>query len=556
MRIINNIAIISTIKNVNDILPELAEQEYSISIKYPQITHIRLELDENILINNSSRLKKLHYKLHDGYYEKHIVVQNSARFSITEKCNYKCFFCHEEGLEMGKQRHDKPIEETFQIIKQLKEHNCVDFTFTGGEPLLKFDKIVSCLEYMESIDYMPEITIVTNGVAITDKVINYFNGKWKNKIRFNISMHSLDDVNYGKIVEPNKAEIFAKKLHKVQENLLKLKDAGIVFKLNFVLLKGLNTEPEQLYQILDYAAESGATHVKFLELLITDNLRRFYPYYYKLEAIYDILRNDLHYIDSDARRDTYQYKNTKLRVELQTCTCAQGCNACLLSRHMNFTAENKYFPCFLRPDFNLATEAHTLSELLPKGEQFILNMGKKYGDFSPILIRDGNFVNSENNYYYQIDATNITKFRETLKLAKFMLDRIDEKEEFYFSEQINDKVAYIDKYIKSNHEKQVVEVLSMMEMEDNKILTTFNSNVKNIVGNELIEKIKYAKFKLNWQFEFYSNKTDELQISIGHELNSKLSFIRSNQELPENLLANIDKLASLPIYLAMLNAKQ
>ena len=31
-------------------------------------------------------------------------INKSLRISLTEKCNYKCFFCHEEGLDMKSSR--------------------------------------------------------------------------------------------------------------------------------------------------------------------------------------------------------------------------------------------------------------------------------------------------------------------------------------------------------------------------------------------------------------------------------------------------------------------
>ena len=31
-------------------------------------------------------------------------TNKSLRISLTEKCNYKCFFCHEEGLDMKSSR--------------------------------------------------------------------------------------------------------------------------------------------------------------------------------------------------------------------------------------------------------------------------------------------------------------------------------------------------------------------------------------------------------------------------------------------------------------------
>ena len=44
-------------------------------------------------------------------------INKSLRISLTEKCNYKCFFCHEEGLDMKSSRKsNKTKEEVYDLI--------------------------------------------------------------------------------------------------------------------------------------------------------------------------------------------------------------------------------------------------------------------------------------------------------------------------------------------------------------------------------------------------------------------------------------------------------
>jgi molybdenum cofactor biosynthesis enzyme MoaA len=213
-----------------------------------------------------------------------------VRFSITEKCNYHCFFCHEEGLDMERARQETGDADLYRVIEQLKAGGYEDFTFTGGEPLLKWRQIVRLLAYLRAIDYLPAITIVSNGRALTaefvDQIWDYPGG-----IRFNVSMHSLDPVQHHRIVNrmaPVIAEV-GDDLPRIQANLALLREAGIPFKLNFVLLKGINTAPAEIARSLDYALAVGARRVKFLELMITKKLKHLYPYYYRLQALRDQL---------------------------------------------------------------------------------------------------------------------------------------------------------------------------------------------------------------------------------------------------------------------------
>lgn len=42
----------------------------------------------------------------------------SWRISLTENCNYACFFCHEEGLDMTKARSNpKTLKEIYSLSK-------------------------------------------------------------------------------------------------------------------------------------------------------------------------------------------------------------------------------------------------------------------------------------------------------------------------------------------------------------------------------------------------------------------------------------------------------
>lgn len=55
---------------------------------------------------------------------------------------------------------------------------------------------------------------------------------------------------------------------RVAQNIITLKENGIKFSLNYVLLRNINNSPAQIEAIVDYAKQSGAYALKFLELLV------------------------------------------------------------------------------------------------------------------------------------------------------------------------------------------------------------------------------------------------------------------------------------------------
>ena len=91
-------------------------------------------------------------------------INKSLRISLTEKCNYKCFFCHEEGLNMKSSRKlNKTKEEVYNLIQEGLRNGYKDITFTGGEPLLKIKDVIWYFRKLRENNQNPDITIVTNG---------------------------------------------------------------------------------------------------------------------------------------------------------------------------------------------------------------------------------------------------------------------------------------------------------------------------------------------------------------------------------------------------------
>ena len=165
-------------------------------------------------------------------------INKSLRISLTEKCNYKCFFCHEEGLDMKSSRKsNKTKEEVYNLIQEGLRNGYKDITFTGGEPLLKLKDVIWYFRKLRESNENPDITIVTNGEYITDELIDevyQYNGKAK----FNISLHSLNPADYGRIIcVPNEN----RKFEKVTQNIQKVKEIEdeIASKIQLIKMRDL-----------------------------------------------------------------------------------------------------------------------------------------------------------------------------------------------------------------------------------------------------------------------------------------------------------------------------
>lgn len=471
---------------------------------------------------------------------------SGVRFSITEKCNYHCFFCHEEGLEMERTRRETGDAELYQLMDQLKAGGYEDFTLTGGEPLLKWRQIVRLLTYLTAIDYLPAVTIVSNGRALTPEFVARIRD-YPGGIRFNVSMHSLDPAQHHRIVhrlDPGATRV-RDDLTRIQANLRLLRAPGIPFKLNFVLLKGINTAPAEIARILDFALDVGAQRVKFLELLITKKLKALYPYFYRLQALRDQLGEQITPVGVEARREVFRYRDTPLEIELQGCTCSKGCNACARNRDVNFTAELRYFPCFLHPEEDTDLHDTPLATAVATGAGYIARMARHYGDHSPIIIRDHYLTTQETFYYYEIARADLPCFIDHYQCsAGLELERHRTLTERYFSDHSSAfrTFEFVHKLARNTYDHQAMAILQQHRVDPagtGQIETLFACDGQAVpdidaYSRDMADKGYEVLLETSWSLDYYGTfgqGTEGLALSIGVIPQRVTALVRSNQPL-------------------------
>lgn len=179
--------------------------------------------------------------------------ERDLRLLVTKACNYRCQFCHEEGLPMQVKSMFTPQDyEFFYRIMHL-DMGFRSVTFTGGEPLLRNDLDEICINLY---NIGCKITLTTNGYLLGEKSSL---GKYLQKV--NISLHTLNREKYEEIVQCEGAFL------KFNESLKKFRqdnpDTKIVF--NATVVKGMNDSIEELAQIVQFAKKYDAS-IKFIEL--------------------------------------------------------------------------------------------------------------------------------------------------------------------------------------------------------------------------------------------------------------------------------------------------
>ena len=541
----DNVVILSNVTEINDTnYWEITQFERESVEKNIEFINIKVSISDKktifFLMENAFTIKSREGNFY--IFEKKCQNIKSLRLSLTGECNYQCFFCHGEGSKMGDKREENSKEEMYSLIKEAIKNNYTDITFTGGEPLLKSNDIIWYLNKLSEDNLKPYITIVTNGSLIEDRLLdaieNYVGDK-KEIFKFNFSMHSLKNDVYLSIVLPDykENEKIKKKnlLERVKKNIKKIKTRGLQLKLNFVLLKDYNTSKNDIEEILEFAYENKVDYVKFLELLVTEDLikKGMYKFYLTLDSLLDEWKDKLVFYKRTTRRDEYLYKG-ETKVELQQCICMEGCAKCLINTSVFLTSESKYFPCFLKPEKVLNVNSNELISKIAEGTEYVKELGREYGNGSPVLVRNKKRVEEKEEYYY------ISKKAFTEKEIENILEKSSYKigpkrnfKEKYVKTISMDKEDYfkegkIYKFYENSEEKGFVETLQEIKYieEDKKFLIKFlNEKIgyedKKISEDKMNDYLNYLKaFNLEVFLELEWNTIEYIKDSVSISLGS------------------------------------
>lgn len=113
-------------------------------------------------------------------------LNNNVRqltLNVTESCNLRCEYCTYSGVYYNQRRHGR-LNMPWSTAKQaidffLKKSNAARdkaISFYGGEPLLAFDFIKECVNYVRShsLRRMPLFNLTTNGTILTQEMLDFF----------------------------------------------------------------------------------------------------------------------------------------------------------------------------------------------------------------------------------------------------------------------------------------------------------------------------------------------------------------------------------------------
>lgn len=155
-----------------------------------------------------------------------------ALLKITDRCDLRCSHCFVSATHEGS---DMSVGAVEAAITRLQEARASNVTLTGGEPLVH-PGLLEILDLLVAAGL--EVTVCTNGVALTDEVVEHVHEL--GHVSFNVSVDGITADSHGRF--RGRRESFGSTI----DNARRLGDAG--------LLKGVLSTPNTLASPAEYGA--------------------------------------------------------------------------------------------------------------------------------------------------------------------------------------------------------------------------------------------------------------------------------------------------------------
>ena len=364
---------------------------------------------------------------------KELRPRRELRLSLTEVCNFRCIFCHNEGLQESQGR-GASLSDTLAFLDQAIAAGYTDVTFTGGEPLLRRDRLKSLLGHLANRDAPPDVTVVTNGALLEGEIVDALAQYPRDHLKVHVSLHTADPETH-RLITGTASGTF----ERVCGNIGTATRAGISTTINAVILHGHNHRPRQLAQLIDLTRSLRARRLKLLELLIVEANQQHARLFHEGSAVAFWMES----LEGRGRKTGPRQTrfvtsgDSPLVIDVQQLTCQLGCSRCREVRDRTVDSNLMYHPCFVRTSQAFPTlPASTLERAFADGDRLIDGFAAKYGDSSPTLLKADDVVQRKGEFYLwvgQPDQQTIRDgLREILTSAGFSLVRTQVFHEEFF----------------------------------------------------------------------------------------------------------------------------
>jgi len=176
------------------------------------------------------------------------------RLSVTDRCDFRCFYCIPKGFNDFTDRDDQlTLDEFVRLVRIFSEMGVSRVRFTGGEPLVRRD----IAEMVQRIGALPDIQDLSMSTNASQLARHARMIKEAGVSRLNVSLDTLNPDIFRQITQGD--------LDKVLDGLMAAKAAGFhPIKINMVVMRDLNLG--EVSDMVDFCLEHRFT-LRFIETM-------------------------------------------------------------------------------------------------------------------------------------------------------------------------------------------------------------------------------------------------------------------------------------------------
>ncbi|AHL22864.1 GTP 3',8-cyclase MoaA [Thermococcus nautili] len=262
----------------------------------------------------------------------------NLRISLTQECNFRCFFCHREGQRFLAKNEMTP-EEIERLVRIASRLGIRKVKLTGGEPTVRED-IIEIVRRIKP--YVRDLSMTTNGSRLKELAEPLAKAGLD---RVNVSLHSLKPDVYKRITGVDMLETV---LEGIEEAVKYLSPV----KLNMTVMRGLNDG--EIWDMIDFSAKTGAI-LQLIELEAPREMTEtafFRKYFYPLRPVekelekraVEIRERRMH------RRKKYFIPTDYGIAEVEVVRAMHNTVFCANCTRLRVTSDGKFKTCLLRND--------------------------------------------------------------------------------------------------------------------------------------------------------------------------------------------------------------
>ncbi|WP_136590079.1 GTP 3',8-cyclase MoaA [Salinigranum halophilum] len=179
-----------------------------------------------------------------------------VRVSLTDRCNFDCVYCHNEGLgdtrgPMEPGDNEMSTDDVVRFLEVVEGYGVRKVKFTGGEPMLRQD----LEEIIRRTPDSMETSLTTNGTFLPGRAETL---KEAGLSRVNVSQDALDPEAFAEITKSGAYD-------KVMEGVQAAVDAGLTpVKLNMVVFEHTAGYVEEM---VDHVAANEGLQLQLIEYM-------------------------------------------------------------------------------------------------------------------------------------------------------------------------------------------------------------------------------------------------------------------------------------------------